>query len=397
MKKIIIPIVIIIIIGAFSYWLYQSISGPQEISETEAKNCEADSDCIVFGEDGDCNCGCFNKDYQWEKEGDCFCVAPNSCKCVNGKCQGVFEEEETVEEKGVPEEQGEEEIALGGEEGKKEEEIIPKEEGPEEVSNATRVGKIERDEIWSGQIDIIGDILVEEGVTLTILPGTQVVILANKDTQNLFGHWECDGIENYDLLIGIKEEDNYNCGVHEGEPFRDENNHISIQINGTLHAVGTPEQMITITSDSPTPGIYDWNHFQFSHGIFSYCIMEYYRCFDPGNGTVVNHNILRHVGECAVCANSSVVVENNTIYDAGHELVDMHNAFPTIRNNTIGPNNNRCCIVIDGGSPLITGNTIKDCGSGLLLLVSPEDPNLKDNILKNNTFLNNGEDISYGY
>jgi hypothetical protein len=92
-----------------------------------------------------------------------------------------------------------------------------------------------------------------------------------------------------------------------------------------------------------------------------------------------------------------VVVENNTIYDAGHELVDMHNASPTIRNNTIGPNTNRCGIVIDGGSPLITGNTIKDCGSGFLLLVPLKDPNLKDNILKNNTFLNNGQNISYGY
>jgi hypothetical protein len=279
-----------------------------------------------------------------------------------------------------------------------EEEIILEEElGSEEISNTTRAGKIERDEIWSGQINITGDILVEKEVTLTILPGTQVIVSANKDAQNLFGHWECDGIENYDLLTGTKEEDNYNCGVHKGEPYRDEANHISIYIRGTLHAVGTPEQMIIITSDSPTPSIYDWNHFQFDHGIFSYCIMEYYRCFDPGNDTVVSHNILRNAGECAVCANSSAVVENNTIYDAGHELVDMHNASPTIRNNIIGSNKNRCCIVIDGGAPLITDNAIKDCGSGFLLLVPPQDPNLKDNILKNNTFLNNGEDVSYGY
>jgi len=303
--------------------------------------------------------------------------------------------EEKIEEEGLetPKEEEEKE-----EEEKKEEETIVEEDlGPEEVSNTTRVGKIERDEIWSGQIDIIGDILVEKGVTLTILPGTQVIVSANKDTQNLFGDWKCDGIDNYDLLIGIKEEDNYNCGVHKGEPYRDEANHISIRIHGTLHAVGTPEEMITITSDSPTPGIYDWNHFQFDHGIFSYCIMEFYRNLDPGNGTLLSHNILRHAGECAICANSSVLVENNTIYDAGHELVDMHNSSPTIRNNTIGSNNNRCCIVIDGGSPLITGNTIKDCASGFLLLVPPEDPNLKENILKNNTFLNNRENVSYGY
>ncbi len=281
-------------------------------------------------------------------------------------------------------------------EKEKKEEIIPKEEGPREVSNATRKGTVSEDEIWSGEIHIIGDIIVKEEFTLTIKPGTRVLIAANQDAENLFDL-------PFDMQQGIRQEqpdeDPYYRGVHFGEPFRDEGNHISIRVHGTLHAVGTPEQMITITSDSPTPGIYDWNAFDFAHGIFSYCIMEHYRFLNPGNGTVISHNILRHVGECAVGANSSVVVENNTIYDAGHELVDMHNASPTIQNNTLGPNKSRCgCgIVIDGGSPLITGNTIKDCGSGILFLVPPKDPNLKDNILKNNMFLNNRQNISYGY
>ena len=92
MSKTIIAIIIIIIVGGSGYWIYQSISAPQGITEAEAKNCEVDTDCVVFGEDGDCNCGCFNKNYQWKKEGDCFCAAPKSCKCVNGKCEGVFEE-----------------------------------------------------------------------------------------------------------------------------------------------------------------------------------------------------------------------------------------------------------------------------------------------------------------
>lgn len=91
MNKLII-LIIIIIVGGLGYCVYQLVLAPQEITEAEAKNCEVDNDCIVFGEDGDCNCGCFNKSYQWKKEGDCFCAAPKSCQCVNGKCEGVFEE-----------------------------------------------------------------------------------------------------------------------------------------------------------------------------------------------------------------------------------------------------------------------------------------------------------------
>jgi len=96
MSKTLIAIIAIVVIVIVGYWIYQLISASQEITEAEAKNCEVNSDCVVFGEDGDCNCGCFNKNYQWKKEGDCFCAAPKSCKCVNGKCEGVFEEEPVV-------------------------------------------------------------------------------------------------------------------------------------------------------------------------------------------------------------------------------------------------------------------------------------------------------------
>jgi len=55
-----------------------------------SKDCINDNDCVVFGETGDCNCGCFNKDYQWESSGECFCLAPTSCDCIDGKCVDDF-------------------------------------------------------------------------------------------------------------------------------------------------------------------------------------------------------------------------------------------------------------------------------------------------------------------
>jgi len=84
-------ITILVVITFGGYWFYQSSSEPQSTTESEAKNCTVDSDCTVFGKDGDCNCGCFNKTFSdWQPGGACFCAAPTSCKCVSGKCEGAY-------------------------------------------------------------------------------------------------------------------------------------------------------------------------------------------------------------------------------------------------------------------------------------------------------------------
>ena len=54
-------------------------------------DCEFDFDCVVYGETGDCNCGCYNKEMMpTSSGGECFCAAPTSCECVSGKCEGIF-------------------------------------------------------------------------------------------------------------------------------------------------------------------------------------------------------------------------------------------------------------------------------------------------------------------
>ncbi len=58
----------------------------------EPLECNLDSDCVVFGEDGDCNCGCYLvDDLPLDSDGECFCAAPKACECVSGKCEGIFE------------------------------------------------------------------------------------------------------------------------------------------------------------------------------------------------------------------------------------------------------------------------------------------------------------------
>jgi hypothetical protein len=100
MSKTIITIIIIIVIAGVGYWIYQSTMAPEEEVVSEgSKDCVNDDDCVVFGETGDCNCGCYNKDsLPSSTGGECFCSAPIDCKCVDGKCEGIFEGEMSFSE-----------------------------------------------------------------------------------------------------------------------------------------------------------------------------------------------------------------------------------------------------------------------------------------------------------
>lgn len=266
---------------------------------------------------------------------------------------------------------------------------------PLKISDRTRNGVLIRNEIWSGEINVIGDIFVAPWATLTIRPGTTVIVSANRDVYNLWGWQSCDGIKNYDMLIGIKKEDNYNCGVHLNEPYRDEKHHITIIILGTLKAVGTEENRIVFKSDSPEPTIYDWNTLLIMRGILSYASVENYRGIATAlRGNVeISYNILKNIGECGICmTNSKAKILFNTISYAGHELIDMHKSFSIIRQNRLGPNPQKAGIIVDGGSPVITNNTIKECSAGIVFNSIPDKP-----VVENNTFLNNKQDILDDY
>ena len=113
-KKIITIFIVIIVAAGLGYWIYQSTFAPQEEVVSEgSKDCVNNEDCVVFGKTGECNCGCYDKDnFPSGTGGECFCFAPTFCKCVNSRCEGVFEEEQEIL----------------SEEGKEEEEIPEKEE-----------------------------------------------------------------------------------------------------------------------------------------------------------------------------------------------------------------------------------------------------------------------------
>ncbi len=58
----------------------------------ESGSCQKDNDCVIFGKTGDCNCGCYSKNnLPTSTGGECFCLAPTDCRCVEGKCKSFFE------------------------------------------------------------------------------------------------------------------------------------------------------------------------------------------------------------------------------------------------------------------------------------------------------------------
>ncbi len=266
-----------------------------------------------------------------------------------------------------------------------------------EVSDAERFGTIERNEVWSGTIRVTGDIIVRPGATLTIQPGTTVLVSANSDRQNLMAipFWLKRGI--------AQERDQY---IHQGEPYRDEEQHVTIWIDGTLNATGTAERRIVIRSDSPEPTRYDWNTLHVSHGALSYAEVRDYRAMDLRSGTRLSNSELHNVGECPICIHDStdVRVEGNRVYDAGHELVDISRSSPTIVDNRFGPSPRFAnpgggasgwggIIVGHGSDAVLRGNVIEGTDDAVTFFEEETYARRKDQMLAENTFKNNTENV----
>lgn len=271
---------------------------------------------------------------------------------------------------------------------------------PTELSNTERHGYITSDEIWSGEIKVTGDIIVTKDVTLAIKPGTTVLVSAHSDKENVItlSFWQKSG-----LYVG-EGRDQY---IHQGEPYRDEPNHITIWVVGTLDAIGTPEAKITIQSDSPNPTRYDWNTLHIEHGVISYAEIRDYRAMDLRTGTKLTNSELHNVGECPVCIHDStdILIENNWVHDSGHEVVDILNSSPTISNNRFGPSpqftnpggflSGWGGLIVGSGFPTIKGNTIEGFNDAVSFFDKKSYDELGGHVLRNNTFRNNIENVVY--
>lgn len=158
----------------------------------------------------------------------------------------------------------------------------------EEPSGLTIVGgTLTEDATWKGHISVQSNVMVPEGITLTVLPGTFVE----------FKHFR--GYKNISR-VGL---------------FVD---------GGTLRAIGLPDQQIWFTSDADDPINADWSGIictNTTDSIFEYVIVEFsYIGIEFSKSNIsISHSIIRWIhAEGIYSAKSYGLIEYSLIYDNGY-------------------------------------------------------------------------------
>ena len=227
-------------------------------------------------------------------------------------------------------------------------------------SKITTSGWITEDEIWSGTVRITGDVWVDGDTTLTILPGTTILFAAHQDDQHAgFAVPLDDWIAQHDDPTWTLE-------------YRE--SHSKLDVYGTLIAQGTPDNMITFTSDSPTPDGGDWVHLHIGYGsIVEYCIIEY-----SIGGLDVKEK-----------TEDSVTISNNIIRNNFWSAIGIHYSSPNITHNKIinSGAHQGIAVIGEGSTPYIAYNTFTGCKSGINI-----QPGSKP-IVEYNTFIDNDSGI----
>lgn len=204
-------------------------------------------------------------------------------------------------------------------------------------------GHLVEDTTWSGVVELTGDVFVDPGVTLTVAPGTRVVVAADRDdlAQSQLG--EPDEITALDPTGGPS------AGGIEYQK-----SHIAINVAGRIIALGTEDEPIVFTSSKPQPFYTDWVGLSVREGQFAHVVVEW-AIFGIGGGTgpgglTLDHCHVRHMwGACTAFnepegPSGQRWIRNSTIEDCGHEAIDTHSpgalevAWTEIRHTQAGLN-----------------------------------------------------------
>lgn len=197
---------------------------------------------------------------------------------------------------------------------------------PAQRVETTRIyGLIFSDQIWGGDIIIVGDVFAPTNSTVTILPGTKIKVAIQGDKSN------------FDLLpwhqkSGVNTDGPFR-GVNTGEPFWDETEKIQIHLN-KVNIQGEPSNPVIITSDSIQPSPYDFNVFKANSGFITNAILSSYRRFEVGGDLKISNSQFKDIGECALCiSRANPKIENNIFESSLKESIWIDRGSPEIHNN----------------------------------------------------------------
>ncbi|TAK12891.1 MAG: right-handed parallel beta-helix repeat-containing protein [Anaerolineae bacterium] len=238
--------------------------------------------------------------------------------------------------------------------------------------NATTSGLIPGDEIWRGEVILTGDITVMEGVTLTIEPGTRVLITPNSDDQHC-------------------------CGQDASDPNWNKEETISIEADpGILIAEGTAEAPI-VFEPLDEPG-----------GLLSLVMQRERRAswegLNIGRGSRLRHagirgaNIGVQASGCIAQSNTECLERTGNAQDAAVSVDNVKVENPRtygiaargtgvdIRRNEIS-GAGKAGIAVSGGADVrVTNNVVRGAAAGIIAFNNTGPVVLRNNIIVDSAF-----------
>jgi len=151
--------------------------------------------------------------------------------------------------------------------------------------------------------------------------------------------------------------------------------HYSLNISGTLLAVGNEVDSIFFTSGQPIQNPDSWAHILFMD--------------NSGNSSVVSYAKIEYSNSGIYCINSSPTISDNT-FNNNTQGIYCTGSSPTISNNVISSNSNLGIWCDEYSSPMINNNVIinNDDGyyqSAAIVCEDGSSPTISNNILNDNS------------
>jgi hypothetical protein len=239
-------------------------------------------------------------------------------------------------------------------------------------------GLIFADQVWGGNIKIVGDVYSVTNNKIIILPGTKIKVAIEGDKSNMdFLPWHRKG--------GVNAGSFYR-GIAPGEPFWDETQKIQIHLND-VEVTGEPSNEVEISSDSQRPSPYDFNVLSIRSGVITNALFSSYRRFEIGKEVFIANSDFKETGECALCISwGSPQVHNNIFENNYKDSIFVERGSPKITNNLF-QNLKGEGIKIDSkrlSSPQITNNVFEMPQGTALNIVSGGE--LKEGLVARNIF-----------